>query len=154
MLAGLFGAFTISTLAFPVIAYAANLPAPTFNKEVAPILFKHCVNCHRPGQIAAASSLLSYEAARPFAQAIKEKVVQREMPPWPADSSASVKFRNDPRLSQQEIDTLVAWVNAGAPKGNDPDLPTPTFTEGWLHPKGIPPDLVITLPESQLPAQQ
>jgi hypothetical protein len=136
------------------IARAADAPAPTFNKQVAPILFKHCVNCHRPGQIASASSLLNYETARPFAQAIKEKVVQREMPPWPADSNASVKFRNDSRLSQQEIDTLVAWVNAGAPKGEDADLPpTPTFTEGWLHPKGLPPDLVITLPESQLPAQ-
>ena len=68
-------------------------------------------------------SLLSYDTARPWAKSIKEKVLLREMPPWPADPNGSLKFRNDARLSQRDIDTLVAWVNAGAPKGNDADLP-------------------------------
>jgi len=136
------------------IVSAANTPPVTFSRQVAPILYQHCVNCHRPGQIAAGSSLLTYAEAAPWADAIKEKVSQQEMPPWPADSNRSAKFRNDPRLSQQEIDTLIAWVNAGAPKGNDADLPpTPHFAEGWLHPKGLAPDLVITLPETQLPAE-
>jgi len=74
------------------------------------------------------------------------------MPPWPADPNRSMKFRNDPRLSQQEIDTLVAWVNAGAPKGSGQPPPLPNFPQGWLHPKGIPPDLVIPLREFHLPA--
>src|SRR5580658_3009251 len=148
------GALSAFALGFLASASAADAPAPTFCKEVAPILFKHCVNCHRPGQIGSAVSLLSYDTARPFAESIKEQVLQRAMPPWPADPKRSVKFRNDARLSQQEIDSLVAWVKAGAPKGNDADLPpSPTFAEGWLHPKGLAPDLVISLPEIQLPAQ-
>ncbi len=150
----LIAAVSVFAPGFAVRVSAADLPAPTFNKEVAPILFKHCVNCHRPGEIGSAVSLLTYESARPWAESIKKTVVQREMPPWPADPTKSLKFRNDARLSQHEIDTLVAWVNAGAPKGNDADLPpTPTFAQGWLHPKGLAPDLVISLPESNLPAQ-
>jgi len=145
---------TSTALAVVLLARAsgADHPAPTF-KEVAPILFKNCTNCHRPGEIASAESFLSYDTARPWAESIKQQVLKREMPPWPADPNGSVKFRNDARLSQQEIDTLVAWVNAGAPRGNDSDLPpAPTIAQGWLHPKGLAPDLVITLPEFQVPA--
>jgi mono/diheme cytochrome c family protein len=131
----------------------ANPSKPTFNKDVAPILFAHCASCHRPGEIASALPLLSYDNARSEAESIKEKVVRREMPPWPADPAKSLKFRNDPRLSRQEIDTLVAWVNAGAPKGNDADLPSlPTILQGWLHPKGLAPDAVMQLPLFHLPA--
>jgi hypothetical protein len=135
------------------IAFAADAPAPTFNKEVAPILFKRCANCHRPGQIAGDTSFLTYDSTRPWAESIKEKVLKRQMPPWPADPSGSVKFQNDPRLSQEEIDTLVNWVNAGAPKGNDADKPpAPTFAEGWLHPNGLAPDAVVTLPQIEVRA--
>jgi hypothetical protein len=148
------GAVNLFALGLLAISSAAGGPPPTFAKQVAPILYKHCVSCHRPGQIGSAVSLLTYDSARPFAQSIKEKVLHREMPPWAADPNRSAKFRNDARLTQQEIDTLIAWVNAGAPRGNDADLPPPpSFAEGWLHPKGLPPDLVISLPESQLPAQ-
>jgi mono/diheme cytochrome c family protein len=140
-------------LAVAGIASAADPSAPTFNKEVAPILFKHCASCHRPGEIGSALSLLSYETARASAGSIKEQVRRREMPPWPADSARSMKLRNDPSLSQKDIDTIIAWVDAGAPKGNDADLPPlPTFPEGWLHPKGLAPDLVIPLPEFHVPA--
>jgi len=135
------------------ISIAVDAPSPTFNKDVAPILFRSCANCHRPGQIAGNVSFLSYESTRPWAESIKDKVLKREMPPWPADPRGSVKFRNDPRLSEKEIETLVNWVNAGAPKGNDADLPpAPTFPEGWLHPKGLAPDAVITLPEFEVRA--
>lgn len=141
-------------LGFVEIGSAAKTPEPTFSKDVAPILIQHCVICHRSGAIAWAVPFLSYENARPWAKSIKEKVLSREMPPWPADPSASLKFRNDPRLSQRDINTLVAWVNAGAPKGKDADLPPmPELVEGWLHPKGLKPDLVISLPgEFQAPA--
>jgi hypothetical protein len=146
--------FAIVALAFLPVAFAADSPKPTFSKEVAPILFKHCANCHRPGEIASEVSLLSYESARPWADSIKQQVLSRQMPPWPADPTRSVKFRNDPRLTQQEIDTLIAWVDAGAPKGRDADLPPqPNVSKGWLHPKGLAPDIVISMPEFDVPAQ-
>ncbi len=146
------GVATLFALVFLAIASADD--APTFNKEVAPIVFKHCVNCHRPGGIAWSVSLLSYDTAKLWGESIKEQVSQRAMPPWPVDPNESVKLRNDPRLTQREIDTLVAWVDAGTPKGNDADVPSPPgLAQGWLHPKGLAPDLVITLPQSQLPAE-
>jgi hypothetical protein len=146
------GVATLFALVFLAIASADD--APTFNKEVAPIVFKHCVNCHRPGGIAWSVSLLSYDTAKLWGESIKEQVSQRAMPPWPVDPNGSVKLRNDPRLTQREIDTLVAWVDAGTPKGNDADVPSPPgLAQGWLHPKGLAPDLVITLPQSQLPAE-
>src|SRR5262245_25807446 len=85
----------------------------TFNKDVAPILFKNCAECHRPGE-AAPMSLLSYKETRPWAKAIREKVLSREMPPWHADPNVG-QFSNDRRLSQAEIDTITAWWIA-APK--------------------------------------
>lgn len=144
-----------AALAIISLAQASSTdgPAPSFNRDVAPILFKHCANCHRAGEIASAMPLVSYESARAMAESIKNTVLRREMPPWPADPAGSVAFRNDPRLSQREIDTLVAWVDHGTPKGNDADLPQlPALEQGWLHPKGLPPDLVITLPTYHLPA--
>ena len=76
-------------------------------------------------------SLLSYKDARPWARSIKEKVAGRVMPPWHADPAYG-RFSNDRRLSHKEIDTIVAWVDAGAPEGDPHDLPpAPRFTEGW-----------------------
>jgi hypothetical protein len=134
-------------LCFLPVGSRAGDAAPTFSKNVAPILFNNCVKCHRPGEIASRVSLVSYDTVWPWAESIKKQVLTREMPPWPADPDRSLKFRNDARLSQHDIDTLVAWVNAGAPKGNDVDLPTiPTFEDGWMHPQGLKPDLVVSLP--------
>ena len=116
------------------VAYAqgtAPTADPTFAKDVAPILNKNCVSCHRPGEIGP-MSFLSYETTRPWARSIREKVVSREMPPWAADPAHSMKMRNDRSLSQRDIDTVVAWVAAGAPRGNPADLPAaPTFASGW-----------------------
>jgi hypothetical protein len=141
-------------LAASCLAHASFSGAelPTYSKDVAPILFKHCVSCHQAGEIASALPLDSYASTRSRADSIKDAVVRREMPPWPADPQRSVEFRNDPRLSDQEINTLVAWVTAGSPKGNDSDLPPAPAREGWLHPKGIPPDLIISLPMFHIPA--
>jgi len=96
-------------------------------------------------------ALLSYEHARPWAKAIKEKVVSREMPPWGADPKNSLKMRNDRSLTQEQIDTIVAWVDGGAPRGNDADLPpAPQFAEGWAYGQ---PDYILEMPvEFDIPA--
>jgi hypothetical protein len=126
---------------------AATTSAPTFTKDVAPILYQHCVSCHRDGEIGAKLSLISYESAQSKAGAISDKVQARLMPPWPVDPAGSLKFRNDARLSDAEIATLVAWVKAGAPRGNDADLPPlPSLSGGWHDPAGRKPDAVVTLP--------
>src|SRR5918911_1296188 len=95
-------------------------PAPvTFSKDVAPIFFNKCASCHRPGEIAP-MSLMTYKEARPWARSIKEKVVNRVMPPWHADPHVG-DFKNDRRLSDKEIATISAWVDNGAPEGNPKD---------------------------------
>ena len=139
-------------LASSQIAMAAE--APTYTKDIAPIMFRSCVSCHRPGEIAP-MSLLSYDAVRPWAKAIKRRVVSREMPPWFADKEHSVKFRNDISLSESEIDLISRWVDAGAAKGSDADMPAaPKFAQGWSHPKGLDPDYVIEMPaEFKIPAE-
>ena len=90
--------------------------AVTFSKDVAPIIQKNCQVCHRPGEVAP-MSFMSYKEVRPWARSIREKVVTREMPPWFADPKHT-EFSNDCRLSQNEIDTIVAWVEGGAPEGD------------------------------------
>jgi hypothetical protein len=133
-----------------VAASKPDMPKVTFTKDVAPILFKNCVECHRPGEIGP-MSLLSYQEVRPWAKAIRERVVERSMPPWSADPKIG-KWANDPSLSPKEIDTIVTWVNAGAPKGDDKDLPAaPKFTEGWTIGQ---PDVVLEMPvEHTVPAE-
>jgi hypothetical protein len=122
---------------------AAAAGGPTFSKEVAPILYKECANCHRPGEIAP-MSLLTYEQARPWAKSIREKVMGGQMPPWHA-SEPKGTFVNDRRLTDAEKNTLIAWVDAGAPQGDPKDLPpTPRFVEGWQIGK---PDLVLSMPK-------
>ena len=79
---------------------------PTFAKDIAPILYENCVACHRPNHLAP-MSLMSYDDARPWARAVKTKVVAREMPPWGADSSIRA-YKNDASLTQAEIDTIAA----------------------------------------------
>src|SRR5580658_2476429 len=122
-----------------VLSAAASAASPvTFNKDILPIFESKCQDCHRPGE-AAPMSLLGYSDARPWAKSIKQAVVTRKMPPWFADPHVG-QFANDRSLSQKEIDTLVAWVDAGAPEGNPKDAPAArTFVEGWNIGK---PDLV------------
>ena len=139
------------TLADPVVA-AENAAEPTFNENVAAILYENCASCHRAAQMAP-MALTSYTAARPCARAIKGKVLAREMPPWYADPRYG-RLRNEMTLTQDEIDTLAAWVDAGAPEGAGEAPELPTFAEGWMHPSGRDPDLVIPMPiEYQIPAE-
>jgi hypothetical protein len=115
----------------------------TFTKDVAPILFKNCVACHRADHTAP-MSLLSYKDARPWARSIKEKVLTRAMPPWPADPHYG-EFSNDTSLSQREIDTIATWVDQGAKQGDPRDLPpAPQASDLWEIGK---PDLVLAMQE-------
>ena len=125
-----------------LFAQMGSMTAPTFTKDVAPILQKNCQSCHRPGE-AGPFSMLTYEDTRPWAGAIKLAVQQKIMPPWFADPQYG-HFANDRSLSQEDIHTIVAWVTAGAPKGDPKDMPAPlNFVEGWGIPK---PDAVLQLP--------
>ena len=118
----------------------------TFSKDVAPIFQKSCMNCHRPGSIGP-MSLTSYEEARPWARAVRQKVLARDMPPWYIDKRVGIKkFKDDPSLTDREIDTIVKWVDAGAPKGNSADMPAnPKFEDVGLWHIGKP-DIVVTMP--------
>ena len=141
----------IIALALVPAAGLAQTPKPTFAKDVAPIVYAKCAMCHRPGEVAP-MSLMSYDEVRPWARAIKNKVVSRQMPPWYAEGEHG-KWRNDRRLSQAEIDKVVAWVDAGAPRGNDSDMPAPPqLALGWNGPNGTPPDLIVDAPVMQVPA--
>ncbi len=135
--------FGLASVAMLAAAGTSNASKVTFSKDIAPILFNNCVACHRPGEIAP-MSLLTYKEVRPWAKSIRERVIDRSMPPWSADPKYG-HWANDPRLSEQQINTIVEWVNAGAPKGDDKDLPPlPTFTEGWTI--GTP-DVVLQMAE-------
>src|SRR4051812_19477717 len=107
--------FAAGALIAPSLRVHAAADAPTFAKDVAPILNAKCVTCHRPGEVAP-MALLSYQDARPYARAIRDKVASRQMPPWFADKSAG-SFANDPSLSDAEIATIARWADGGAPLG-------------------------------------
>jgi hypothetical protein len=115
----------------------------TFSKDVAPIFYNNCVSCHRAGEIAP-MSLITYKEVRPWARAIREKVITRDMPPWHADPKHG-EWANDRRMSQKDVDTIAAWVDQGAKEGNPKDLPpTPKFATGWQIGE---PDAVFYMPE-------
>jgi hypothetical protein len=117
-------------LASALAAAATGVSNPTFSHDVAPILFNRCVECHRQGE-AAPMPLTSYAETRPWAKAIKQAVLTRKMPPWLADPHYG-SFRNDRRLTDDEVKILAAWADTGAPEGNAKDLPRlPKFETGW-----------------------
>ena len=119
----------------------------TFAKDVAPILQRSCQTCHREGAIAP-MSLLTYEETRPWARAIKDKVQTRTMPPWYIDKNIGVQgFRYDRSLSDAEIETIVTWVDTGAPRGNPADLPPAVeFADRDIWHIGEP-DWIVPIPE-------
>jgi|RhiMetdeSRZDD1v2_1073273.scaffolds.fasta_scaffold107445_3 hypothetical protein len=120
----------------------------TFTKDVLPILQQSCQSCHRPGQVGP-MPLLTYEQVRPWARAIRTQIVARTMPPWHADRRYG-HFENDRSLKQTEIDTIVTWIDLGAPQGNPQDAPAPVAwpPAGWQ----IQPDVVVTLPPYEVAA--
>ncbi len=137
-------------LGAPPQAASATAVAPTFSADVAPIMYARCVSCHRPGEVAP-MSLITYKDARPWASAIRDKVLSRAMPPWHADRQYGT-FRNEQSLTQAEIDTIVKWASGGAPEGDPKRMPpVPKFPEGWQI--GTP-DVVFEMPTTyQIPAK-
>ena len=146
--------------AFLVLGGAAQAQAPdvTFAKDVASILQEKCEACHRTGQMAP-MSLTTYAEVRPWARAIRTKVVAGDMPPWHMSKTTGIqKFVNDISLTTEQIDTIVRWVDAGAPLGNPDDLP-PTREwpsgERWRVGSllGRDPDLIVTSTPWTQPAE-
>jgi tetratricopeptide (TPR) repeat protein len=129
---------------FGVIALASSgraQRAVTFSKDVAPILYKHCATCHRPGEIAP-FSLLTYDDARPQARALARVTRERTMPPWKPEPGFG-DFTGEDRLTDQQIGIIQRWVDGGAVQGDPSMLPAaPHFAEGWRLGQ---PDLVVTL---------
>ena len=134
------------------IVLAAGLAAQdsstvTFNRDVLPVLQKHCQTCHRPGQVAP-TPFLTYQQTRPWAKAMKTAVASRKMPPWFADPQYG-HFLNDHALKQSEIDTIAKWADTGAAEGDAKDAPPPVkWPEGWQ----IQPDIIVEGPTTNVPA--
>src|SRR5438477_8898690 len=127
---------------------SAQSPQPvTFAKDVAPILQRSCQTCHRPGAIAP-MSLLTYQDVRPWARSIRQRVANREMPPWYIDRNVGItKFKDDPSLTDEEIATITRWVDSGAPMGNPEDMPPPREFSGYDQWHIGKPDYIVTMPK-------
>ena len=150
--------FAIVAMA-PKTAHAAEEEAvPTFTKDVAPIFQAKCEACHRAGSIAP-MSLVTYQESRPWARSIKDRVSTRQMPPWHIDPTVGItEFKNDRSLTDTEIDTVVRWVDGGAPRGNAEDMPAAVDwpdESKWYFAERFdgPPDLVIESTPYTVPAE-
>ena len=151
------GAVLAGTVALPQAATAQDV---TYADDVAVIVRDNCVRCHRAGT-AAPMVLETYEQVRAFAPLIKKAVETRTMPPgWYIDRTVGIQdFKNDPSLSEQEIETIVSWVDSGTPAGNLAQLPPPrewrADHEYWQLEQDFdwgPPDMIITSPPFTVPA--
>ena len=142
--------------AVPAVAAAqadAGGAEVTFTKDIVPIFQRSCQVCHRQGEMAP-MSLVTYQEVRPWARSIRNRVVNREMPPWHIDKNIGIqKFKDDPSLSDEEIAMVAAWVDNGAPRGNPADMPPPVdFPDASEWQIGEP-DLVVQYPTYEMPAE-
>ena len=124
-----------AALLVSVSAHAADAKTtPTFTKDIAPIFQDKCEACHRPDSMAP-MSLVTYADARPWLRSIKTRVADRQMPPWQIDRNVGIqKFKNDRSLTDAQIDTIVRWIDAGAPQGDPKDMPAAKVwpeDQGW-----------------------
>jgi hypothetical protein len=122
-LAALLGAVLFGGFSAPVSGQQApvTVVTPTFSQHVAPIVYAKCTQCHRPGEVAP-MSLINYRDVQPWAPSIRKQLVERSMPPFHSHSRYGLLI-STPRLTDQEIDTIVRWVDAGAPEGDPALLP-------------------------------
>lgn len=133
----------------PGAARQGQAEAVTFSRGIAPILFEHCVGCHRPGGVAP-MSLMSFQEVRPWARAIEEQVSARRMPPWKPEPGYGGAFIGNRRLSDERVARIQQWVAEGAVEGSPADLPAmPVRPAGWHLGE---PDLVLEMPPYTLPA--
>jgi len=130
-------------------APAAGPANPTFTKDIAPIFQQKCESCHRPDSMAP-MSLMTYDEVRPFVRSIRTRVEVRLMPPWSIDKTIGIQeFKNDRSLSDDQIATILKWIDNGSPKGDMKDMPAPMVwpeDQGWVLAKNFgqkEPDLVI-----------
>ena len=148
----------VLAIAAPVLAADTPSKPVTFSKDVAPIFQAKCQECHQPNSIGP-MSLITYQEARPWARAIKERVATRQMPPWHIDRGVGVqKFKNDMSLSDEQVDTIVRWVDAGSPQGDPKDMPPPKPVVTDNQWQGVrdgfgPPDLVVKSSEYTMAAE-
>jgi len=141
----------VALVALQGLARSSPSPgSPTFYRDVLPILQQRCQVCHRDGGIAP-MPLVTYEETKPWAQAIRDDVRSRKMPPWFADPRYG-HFANDPSLTEQQVETISSWVDANAPAGGPGDAPPPVrWTNGWNIPE---PDVVLPMSKPvAIPAQ-
>jgi hypothetical protein len=147
-----------TTLSGLRIAAQGAPPRVTFTKNIAPIFQAKCQECHQPNSIAP-MSLITYQDVRPWARSIKERVATRQMPPWHIDRGVGVqKFKNDMSLTDEQVDTIVRWVDGGALEGDPKDLPPPKSLVADNEWKAVrdgfgPPDLVIKSSEYTMAAE-
>jgi hypothetical protein len=147
---GIFGAVCAIGFAMPAMAIAAGVPdKPTFTKDIAPIFQEKCEACHRVDSIAP-MPLTTFEEARPWARSIKARVSERQMPPWHIDKTVGIQeFKNDRSLSDDQIATIVKWIDQGAQKGDPKDMPPAKVwpsEQGWNFAKlfgQTEPDLIV-----------
>ena len=156
LMSGAAGALALTALLGGASTASAQT-APTFTKDVAPIFQQKCEACHRPESIAP-MSLQTWQQSRPWARSIKARVLEHSMPPFQIDRTVGItKFKNDDSLTNQELDTIVKWVDAGAPQGDPKHMPEaikwPT-EQTWNFSKvlGKEPDLVVKSDSFTMPA--
>ena len=127
----------------PIGAQSPASGTPTYSRDIAPILYNSCTSCHRPGEIGP-MSLMTYMDVRPWAKSIGSRVAAGTMPPWHADPQVG-EFINDRRLTDVQKNLIARWIEAGAPEGDEKDLPPPPkYAEGWMIGQ---PDAVLTMQE-------
>ncbi|MDX1383193.1 MAG: hypothetical protein R3190_06075 [Thermoanaerobaculia bacterium] len=150
------GLFLLAALVVTPAA-AADEDGVTFSRDIAPILQRSCQGCHRPESLAP-MSLLTYREVRPWARSIRRRTALRDelgvMPPWFIERDVGIQgFKDDPSLSDDEIELIARWVEAGAPEGDPGDLPTPidwSRADDWQIGE---PDLVVSSREFEVPAE-
>src|SRR5688572_12061784 len=150
-----FSAAVAVSAPFALHAQQAATPEVTFSKHIAPILQRSCQNCHRPEGVAP-MALVTYEDSRPWARAMKQRTGMGPragvMPPWYVEKNIGIQqFKNDPSLSDDEIQTIARWADAGAPRGGAADMPAPRVWNDSTKWSIGTPDLILESPEVIVP---